>query len=256
MLLMIAYNSQLIQEMKAKLYSDDPNHYISLVGSKKLNLKFTVELREMFKRHKDDPEFMEKYFDLKTDSTGPTVAKVCILVPVESFRKFIAQSLWNALLQTSTMKGRTMMKIGITLLKTCTKSYNIKLQQKAAIIRQARENARKDLEQIRRDKRQESIRILEDEFRVGFADEIPLLEEAGIKWSAHFQDPDYEFKGAYILFEKDDKRLKMDFASRGSYRYEYVPYSLEEYAYRGSMVYGNWTKEEFILWIDENLLHP
>lgn len=131
----------------------------------------------------------------------------------------------------------------------------MKLQQRAAIIRQARENAAKHKEQMKLSKQREEIRIMEDEFKAGFAEEIPLLDEAGIKWAAHWQDPDYEFKGSYILFETDSKQLKMDFINRDAYRYEYVQHSLDEYRNRGTMVYGDWPKEDFIVWLDDQLFN-
>jgi hypothetical protein len=120
-----------------------------------------------------------------------------------------------------------------------------------------RENRQIKLTEKQEQEKQEFLAIikrLEDEFKIGFAEEIPLLEESGINWSAHLQDNRYEHMGAYILFEKDGKSVKMDFNHRKSYRYEFVPHSNHEHGARGSMVFGEWNKEDFYLFIDSNLL--
>lgn len=98
------------------------------------------------------------------------------------------------------------------------------------------------------------IERLQNEFEIGFKEQISLLNESGIKWSAHLNNDKYEDQGAYILFKKGDKSIKMDFNNRVSYRYEYFPYSLNEYASKGTMVFGDWDKDDFYLFIDEKLL--
>lgn len=89
------------------------------------------------------------------------------------------------------------------------------------------------------------------EFEIGFADYLSMLKEAGVSWSAHFNTA-WEHQGSYIKFKKEEKELKMDFSTRDSYRYEYVGVLGRERM--GKMVYGNWSKEDFVLFINDNLL--
>ena len=109
-------------------------------------------------------------------------------------------------------------------------------------------------------------KILKD-FKETFKEYLPLLDEAGIKYSAHFNDPRYEYQGSYIQFEmqRTDKQphvakimgpkvLKMDFDNGMSYRYEYVPYnSRVNDGICGKSVYGNWPKKDLILFIYNGL---
>ena len=84
------------------------------------------------------------------------------------------------------------------------------------------------------------------EFEAGFESELPLLKEAGITYSPHYTDDDLN---SFIRFEKDNRILDMDFNNRNSYRYEH-PENREHF----TKTYGEWSKDDFILWIDENLL--
>ena len=107
-------------------------------------------------------------------------------------------------------------------------------------------------------------KILKD-FKETFRDFLPLLDEAGIAYSAHFNS-NYEYAGSYILFErfiasedpceiiegiKKPKTLKMDFYNGTSYRYEYVfnPHS-DRY---GTKCLGVWPKTDLILFIYKGL---
>lgn len=88
------------------------------------------------------------------------------------------------------------------------------------------------------------------EFEIEFADQLPLLKESGINWSAHFNNNRYHYQGSYILFKKDGKALKMDFNNKNSYRYEHVHPNTGV----GRSVYENWNKDDFLIFIDEELL--
>lgn len=88
--------------------------------------------------------------------------------------------------------------------------------------------------------------ILES-FKRGFKDEVPLLTDEGITFSAHFTT-NYEHQGTYIMFKRGDKSVKMDFSNEFKYRYEYTR---PEQA--GSMVYAEWDKDKFIVFIYDNL---
>lgn len=94
---------------------------------------------------------------------------------------------------------------------------------------------------------------LKNEFIEGFGDVLDLLLAAGIGWEAKYQDPLYTFKGGYIEFTLKDKSLKMDFSSADSYRLCYVPY---EESRKGvcPMVYSDWSKDAFIVWVYRNLM--
>ncbi len=102
--------------------------------------------------------------------------------------------------------------------------------------------------------REAEILNLLTEFEEGFKNEIPMLKEAGITYSAHFNTV-YAHQGAYILFKHGLKELRMDFNNRISFRYEYTPWirGLSERV-MGRCVYGDWPKDEFILFIDEGLI--
>ncbi len=95
----------------------------------------------------------------------------------------------------------------------------------------------------------ESQATLIEEFEIGFVQVLDMLKESGVSYSAHYQDPRYEHMGTYIQFEKEGlPPLKMDFNNRRSYRYEYVQYSTDRY---GTMTYGNWDMDKFILFLAE-----
>jgi|GEM_PF-3201487 len=90
------------------------------------------------------------------------------------------------------------------------------------------------------------------EFEIGFYEVIPLLKEEGIEYSAHY-NTQYTYQGAYILFKKDNRELKMDFLRRESYRYEYHTYDNQSH---GNSCYGAWSMGEFLLYIDAGLYQP
>jgi hypothetical protein len=90
------------------------------------------------------------------------------------------------------------------------------------------------------------------EFEEAFKDFLPLLAEEGISYAAYFNTR-YTYQGAYILFTKGSRACKMDFSNRTSYRYEYNKYELGR---TGNSVYGEWPKEEFLLFLDRELLEP
>ncbi len=90
------------------------------------------------------------------------------------------------------------------------------------------------------------------EFEIGFAEVIPLLKEEGIEYSAHY-NTQWTYQGAYILFKKGDRELKMDFLNRDRYRYEYNSYK-EQVC--GQSTYGAWGLESFLLFIDAGLYQP
>ncbi len=109
------------------------------------------------------------------------------------------------------------------------------------------ENERKEKEQAEYKSR---IKYYLNEFKIGFKDELPILKEAGIKYSAHFRDIRYEHMGVYILLKKGKREIRMEFSSRTSYRYEYIPNG----PHYGTHCFGNWPKEDFIVFVDKGLL--
>lgn len=123
------------------------------------------------------------------------------------------------------------------------------IAEKAAEIRKAQsEISEQESNQVKAQK-DKALALLISEFEIGFADELPLLKSSGISYSAHYNSA-YEHEGSYIKFTLKDKTLKMDFSHRAAYRYEHTtpanPY--------GGMVYANWEKDRFILFIDEQLI--
>lgn len=112
--------------------------------------------------------------------------------------------------------------------------------------RKAAEDKKKAEEAL---KTEQALLEISREFEIGFASQLPLLEQAGINWSAHFNNNRYHYDGSYILFEKDGKILEMDFLNSKSYKYEH------EYP-RGvsTKCYGEWPKDDFLIFIDEELL--
>ena len=100
------------------------------------------------------------------------------------------------------------------------------------------------------------IQNIENEFLHTFPELIPLLQEEGISWRGGLQDRRYpSLKGAFIEFTYKGKTLKMDFANRGSYRLEFIPYSANG-SNHGSMTFSKWPANKFVTWIDENLINP
>ena len=90
------------------------------------------------------------------------------------------------------------------------------------------------------------------EFEKGFLNELPLLKEENIKWSVHLQNNRYEHFGCYIQFKLGKRILKMDFLNAKQYRYEFNPYGNS--GQLGTMNYDNWEKEQFLVWIYDNLI--
>ena len=93
--------------------------------------------------------------------------------------------------------------------------------------------------------------FLLEEFEKGFKEQLPMLADAGIKWNARYNSM-YDHEGAYIQFRLGEKTLKMDFGSATSYRYEYT--GRVGSGTHGCMVYGDWPKDDFIIFIYNNLI--
>lgn len=129
------------------------------------------------------------------------------------------------------------------------------LQDRAKKIKDTRENEKR-LKDEKELAEYETIRKkLLEEFELGFKEELDMLHKEGIKYSAHLQNYRYPFMGAYIEFKKGKNSVKMDFNSRNNYRYEFVKYS-HNYDNPQKMVYGEWDKEDFIIYLQENLYKP
>lgn len=86
------------------------------------------------------------------------------------------------------------------------------------------------------------------EFEARFKNLLPALKAEGIKYSVRMKDEHWDHKGYYILFKKNNKTCKMDFTNGTSFRLEYT-----EPGQHGRMVYGNWSDEDFILYLYNNL---
>ncbi len=97
------------------------------------------------------------------------------------------------------------------------------------------------------------IENLEEEFKNTFPKFNEMLKAEGITWRGGLQDKRYFFKGSFIEFFYKDRSLKMDFNDRGSYRYEFVPYTTN--GFLGQMTFGKWRAENFIVWLDEKLIN-
>lgn len=122
------------------------------------------------------------------------------------------------------------------------------LHEKALQIRAAQEEQELKQKQEHLAKVKEHLEDVEQEFRACFAQHLPLLEQHGIKWSAHLNSPHYHYihNGSYIEFEMDGKCLKMDFRDKNNYQYKYTGYYELDASDRLST-----TKEGFILFLDE-----
>lgn len=94
-----------------------------------------------------------------------------------------------------------------------------------------------------------ALAFIQAQFELRFVDYLELLKNEGIEYSAKFHDNRYHHQGSFIEFKKGEKRLRMDFSNANSYRYE-CP---SEGKY-GTMVYGQWDFDRFILFIHDNLL--
>jgi hypothetical protein len=105
------------------------------------------------------------------------------------------------------------------------------------------------VERIASERKKKEEAILES-FKSTFFDFIPMIEEEGIKISAHFKSA-YEYKGSFIQFQKGDQLLRMDYQNAIQYRYEYTNPDRDTI---GRSVYGTWPKEDLILYIYDELL--
>lgn len=125
------------------------------------------------------------------------------------------------------------------------------LSQRAAQIRKA--EADTETAQIAAQKQETDLvkNRLFKAFETAFSTVLPLLKEAGISYSVHYQNERYFHMGTYILFATSTDTLKMDFSGENSYRYEHVKY---DHGY-ASMCYGKWDMDRFIVWIDEKLIN-
>jgi len=81
---------------------------------------------------------------------------------------------------------------------------------------------------------------LEEAFKKVFASVIPLMEADHITWKAFMYDPQYEYKGGYILFTHKHRSTKIDLNPDGSWRTR-------------STVYGAWEMDRFILLLADDL---
>ena len=136
---------------------------------------------------------------------------------------------------------------GIATIKSDSKEKT-KIELMADKISESRDKLTKGVSDQKLKEYKANIKRLEDEFKIGFKDQLLLLVEAGISWSAKLIHARSIHMGSYILFQKDKKQLKMDFHSRNSYRYEFSPAGI------GNAVYGEWNKDDFILFITTKLL--
>jgi hypothetical protein len=132
------------------------------------------------------------------------------------------------------------------------KKMKTKISILAAQIRKKRNEVLDEFKLMENLQTEQDLLFLLKDFEASFSNQLPLLIEAGIKWSAHFNDNHFHHKGSFIMFTHNGKELKMDFNGRKSYRYEYIPCTPGRRI--GKSVYGEWDKEDFILFIDENLL--
>ena len=123
----------------------------------------------------------------------------------------------------------------------------LKIEKLAKQIKSGEAKAQRAIhQQILKEQQEFEAKLLE-EFKIGFSEQLPLLEEAKITFSAHQNDARYSHKGSHILFKLNKSELRMDFTNRRSYRYEHKTEG-------GTMTYGEWNKEKFILFIYDNLL--
>ena len=116
-------------------------------------------------------------------------------------------------------------------------------------IQEEREASAKKIEDDKKEYYNGIISRLQLEFEAGFVEYLPILKSDGIEYSLHLQDARYEYMGAYVSFKKGSKELRMDFYNQYSYRYIYTPYLSAP-----SMAYSKWPKEDFVLFIADNLL--
>lgn len=124
------------------------------------------------------------------------------------------------------------------------------LERRTREIREAEDKSADQEEITQRQKYFHAMIKLRNNFEESFKEVLPMLAEAGINYTAHRQNARYSHMSSYIKFDLAGKSLKMDFTETGGWRYEFVPYS-KDY---GTMCYGEWPMDRFIVWITENLL--
>lgn len=113
------------------------------------------------------------------------------------------------------------------------------------------QQAKQDKEHLNREAEADKIcAFITEQFRTAFLEYLPMMQEAGIKWSAHMQDRRYSSMGTFILFQKEHVVARMDFSNAKSYRYEFVRH---DQGY-GTMVYDEWDKRRFALFLYEKIL--
>lgn len=112
----------------------------------------------------------------------------------------------------------------------------------ASLSRNAQSKQDEEIEMNRRADEQE--KWLLDQFEKGFQDQLPILKEAGISYSAHLIHRRYSYQGGFIKFSKGGTTLEMQIHDSVSYRYENP-----ERDRMGSMQFGKWPKETFIEWL-------
>jgi len=131
-----------------------------------------------------------------------------------------------------------------------------KLTQLAEEIRtaEADENKAKTIE--RQAEAERIVKTLENEFLHTFPDLLEMLKAEGITWRGGMQNENYSHMGKFIEFAFKDRRLKMDFNDRGSYRFEFVPYQGgANFPNYGNSTFGKWPAARFIVWLDEKLVN-
>lgn len=127
-----------------------------------------------------------------------------------------------------------------------------KLSERVAEIKSSEAASKSQKEKLERKKVKAIKANLLAEFEIGFANELEILKEESITWKPMMQDERYEHLGTYIQFKRKGKILNMDFSNRKSYRLEFVSHSHRPYG--GTMVYGDWSKDRFLVWISDNLI--
>lgn len=125
------------------------------------------------------------------------------------------------------------------------------LKEKAEAILKAEEDRKALLEEEERQKIIGIKQKLLSEFEIGFKDFLDLIKMEGINYKAQMQDDRYAHFGTYIEFFRGDKSVKMDFNSRNSYRYEFVKHNND--GRYGTMVYGEWSKDKFLVFLYRSL---
>ncbi len=127
------------------------------------------------------------------------------------------------------------------------------LEKRTREIREAQHNAQDQNEVNQRQEYFHAMLKLRNYFEEKFIDVLPMLAEAGITYTAHRQNLQYPHMGSYIKFSLGDNHLNMDISETGRWRYQYVRYNPNN-PYGATMTYGEWSMDQFIVWITENLI--